>query len=147
MLNADSKTVKRRIVKVLVLYLIAAAVYHTAAVITALYSGGVAALRDYFCATFLDIGKILKLLFLNEDLAASHLWFLPALIYVYHVLLSNIFTYVLAAAGLDVTGRIFVNVWPLILFPLCIGFSLIKGIVLSSLKRRPPSHITPTSDS
>ena len=84
-LNADIKTVKRRLVKILILYLIAAAVYHAEDVLVSFYKGGFSASSDYLSDTFLNPMRLMKFLIFNEDLTTAHLWFLPALIYVYIV--------------------------------------------------------------
>lgn len=74
-LNASAKTIKRRLKKIVVIYLIATAIYH---VYNAINVGFI----EYITSTF-TLRNLLAFIFLNVPFSSSHLWFLLALIYVY----------------------------------------------------------------
>lgn len=74
-LNASAKTIKRRIIKLVALYLIATTIYHVENVINM-------GINDYIASAF-GISDILGFIFLNLPFSSEHLWFLLALIYVY----------------------------------------------------------------
>ena len=74
-LNASAKTIRRRLIKLLVIYLIASIVYHVENLINIGF-------KDYIANSF-GIGDFLGFIFLNLPFSSVHLWFLLALIYVY----------------------------------------------------------------
>ena len=79
--NADG--VKSRLIKILGLYIISAAIYHTNSVVGLISNHGIRGLVDYVCGVFFNIGNICNFVFLNIPFTSVHLWYLLALLYVY----------------------------------------------------------------
>ena len=74
-LNVSSKTIKRRLLKLIILYFVATIIYHVYNVFGVRFT-------EYFTSTF-TILDFLGFIFLNLPFSSVHLWFLLALIYVY----------------------------------------------------------------
>lgn len=104
----DSKTICRKIYKLLAILLFASCLYNLTNIGFGFLSGGMGAVRDYL-SKFLDGQKWFRLLVFNLPFSATRLWFLFALIYVYllqlavnRLHLSHTTLLVLAAGGLMV---------------------------------------------
>jgi surface polysaccharide O-acyltransferase-like enzyme len=82
-LGADAVTVKCRIIKILKLYLISAAIYHTSSIIGRVFEQGIMGLINYILSVFFNIGNIASFLIFNIPFTSVHLWFMLALMYVY----------------------------------------------------------------
>ncbi|MBR6738019.1 MAG: acyltransferase [Clostridia bacterium] len=74
-LNASAKTIKRRLLKLIALYLVASIIYHVYYAINVGFT-------EHFEKTF-NILNFLGFIYLNLPFSSGHLWFLLALIYVY----------------------------------------------------------------
>lgn len=82
-LNADAKTIKKRVLKTLFLYLVAATLYHIFEIILTVHHGGASAVVEYFSNRFLNVRSYILFFFFNVPFSYIHLWFLLAQIYVY----------------------------------------------------------------
>lgn len=83
--GADTKSIKRRFIKIVFLYLVSAAIYHVYEIICAVCSGGVDGFFSYLCERFGNTKAYFYFIFLNTPFSSEHLWFLLALAYVYLV--------------------------------------------------------------
>lgn len=103
--QADAKTVKRRLLKILWLYLISAAIYHIHDMTVRIFEQGISGLVGYVSDVFLSVGNIAEYLFFNVPFTSVHLWYLLALIYVYLIWLI-ILKYSLSDKILFVIGTV-----------------------------------------
>ena len=81
--GTNATTVKRRLVKILIIYLVASAIYHIQSIIAYLVTDGLVGFLNYFSDVFFNVGKIKDYFLFNIPFSAVHLWYLLALIYVY----------------------------------------------------------------
>lgn len=87
--KSDLKTIKRRLVKILVLYIIATIVYHLISIVVVVINNGPSGIVLYFKEVF--IGKnIWKFFVFNLPFSSVHLWYLLSLIYVYLIWMAII---------------------------------------------------------
>jgi surface polysaccharide O-acyltransferase-like enzyme len=82
-LQADTATVKRRLLKTLQLYLIASAIYHARFIISRFIKQGITGIVNYFIDVFLNVENIKNFFIFNIPFSSLHLWYLLAMIYVY----------------------------------------------------------------
>lgn len=81
--GADAATLKRRLLKVIRLYLISSAVYHAYGIVIRIAEQGGAGFFDYISDVFLSVGNVRSFFIFNIPFSSLHLWYLLALIYVY----------------------------------------------------------------
>lgn len=100
--GAEIKNIKKRIFKILFLYLFASIIYHLYSLFITIYSFGKASFFSYFVKTF-SFENFISFLFFNSPFSSDHLWFLLALVYVYLIWLliikfckNDIFIFVLS---------------------------------------------------
>lgn len=80
--GATTKAIKRRLIKIVELYLIASLVYHFYYIVLALKAEGGTGFLQYITGRF-NFGGLKLFLILNIPFSSEHLWFLLALAYVY----------------------------------------------------------------
>ena len=123
----DRAALKRKLLRIVKLYLIAVALYFTYSLATKLLAGQFADAK-WFVSTYFRPRYTLPLLLFNESNTAYHLWFLGSLIYVY------IIEWILTGKETSDRGR-----W--IAMVLCLAVHLTLGIGLSILDITPPAFL------